>query len=421
MNDNIFLSINKIDRLNNSLYYQAWGRMCVAMDRLDDTMQYINSLTLCKKRSDIAFDFYEFINNMYIVIESIKTIANMFSVDFTSIESENSSFTNSCLDSKWFTFVRSLCSVHPTYTTKSIPNEIYQNYEHKIILGCPRVVWNNVNRLSNGDLAAIVYNIPTNDSGEKLVTEFTCERMPLFVKQFQSYLQKWLDFIPNIISAIHRYNNAKYDEFRQRPIKELSECKNDIERISILKNEFNRRFGNELDEIFDFYISVFCYYLSDKTNRLLLNKYKRAIRLSLDFLHNALQNMSFCGYENTGLKANNNSFLFYELYHSDIYGINDLSEYGYHLSKLYLLNSNSYFDREQIHNLLEELKPIANNYIVFTNSEREDEILILMHMVIYFASLKSDCLLNKNIPNELHYRKKILIKKDIEKLSKGKD
>ena len=83
MNDNIFLSINKIDRLNNSLYYQAWGRMCVAMDRLDDTMQYINSLTLCKKRSDIAFDFYEFINNVFNPLfycqSKIKTILHCLS------------------------------------------------------------------------------------------------------------------------------------------------------------------------------------------------------------------------------------------------------------------------------------------------------------------------------------------------------
>ena len=61
--------------------YYAWNRTCAAMDRLEDTLYYLNTLELGKDK-DIrsAFDFYDFINNSYIVIECIKTNHPYFSI-----------------------------------------------------------------------------------------------------------------------------------------------------------------------------------------------------------------------------------------------------------------------------------------------------------------------------------------------------
>ena len=43
--------------------YYAWNRTCAAMDRLEDTIAYLNQLELGKRRnSRAAFDFYDFIN-----------------------------------------------------------------------------------------------------------------------------------------------------------------------------------------------------------------------------------------------------------------------------------------------------------------------------------------------------------------------
>ena len=88
------------------------------------------------------------------------------------------------------------------------------------------------------------------------------------------------------------------------------------------------------------------------------------------------------------------------------------------MSKLHLLNSRSYFEQERIRHLLDEMITVANRYVVFTNSETGPETLILMQMVIYFAALESHCCLNKNIPNELQYRKRLLSQEEIDDLAK---
>ena len=72
--------------------YCAWDRTCAAMDRLEDTLLYLNSLELGRnKDSRSAFDFYDFINNAFIVIDCIKTIGKIFRVDSALIESIESS------------------------------------------------------------------------------------------------------------------------------------------------------------------------------------------------------------------------------------------------------------------------------------------------------------------------------------------
>lgn len=67
--------------------YFAWDRICAIMDRLEDTMLYVNDMELGKctgYRS--AFDFYDFINCSYVIIECIKTMGKIFEIDNTFIE-----------------------------------------------------------------------------------------------------------------------------------------------------------------------------------------------------------------------------------------------------------------------------------------------------------------------------------------------
>ncbi|MBD5131223.1 MAG: hypothetical protein HDT28_01320 [Clostridiales bacterium] len=415
MNENTFLAINKTNKHKEKFYYQSWGRMCAAMDRIDDTVGYINTLELGKNNSEVAFDFYDFINNIYVVIENIKAMANIFEVDTSPVERLSSSFNLQYSDDEWFSYVRSLCSVHPTETTFSHHKKIMLNEK----MGCcTSVDWDMSHRLASGDLVAIIYNFPEDTSNGANVPEYTYKYIPLNVVEFQHYLQRWLDFIPEIIVGIRKYNNTKYEEFRQIPIKKLSDCKNDLERIAILRNEYNRRYGDDIDEVFDFYATVFAYRLSNPANNANFEKYKEAIRLSLTFLYNALQNMSFDGYENSGLKNDNSSFLFYELYYADTYELNTLKKYGYNLSKIYSLYTTNYFEKDRIRRLLDEMKEAVNKYVAFTNTELEDETVILIQMAIYFDALESYCILNKNIPNELKYRLRLLSNDEVDDLSK---
>lgn len=411
MNENTFLAINKTNKHNEKFYYQSWGRMCAVMDRIDDTVRYINTLEIGKRNNKVAFDFYDFINNIYVAIENIKAMASIFEVDTSPVERLSSSFNLQCSDNEWFSYVRSLCSVHPTETTYSHHKKIMLNEK---MVCCASVDWDMSHRLANGDLVAIIYNFPEDTSDGTNVPEYTYKYIPLNVVEFQHYLQRWLDFIPKIITGIRQYNNTKYEEFRKTPIKILSDCKNDLEQLAVLRNEYNRRYGDNIDEIFDFYATVFVYCLSNPANNEQFEKYKEAIRLSLTFLYNALQNMSFEGYENCGLKNDNSSFLFYELYYADTYELNTLKDFSYNLSKIYSLYTTNYFEKDRIRRLLDEMKETVNKYVVFTNSETEDETEILIQMAIYFDALESYCVLNKNIPNDLKYRLRLLSKNEID-------
>lgn len=74
VNDRRKQSIDNVhDEKQTKGSYCAWDRICAAMDRLEDTLDYLNHIELGKdKRSRSAFDFYDFINNAYIVIDCIK-------------------------------------------------------------------------------------------------------------------------------------------------------------------------------------------------------------------------------------------------------------------------------------------------------------------------------------------------------------
>ena len=67
--------------------YRVWYRLCATMDRLEDTLAHINRLELGNlSNGQAAFDFYEFINCSYVVIECIKTVVRAFGIDASIIE-----------------------------------------------------------------------------------------------------------------------------------------------------------------------------------------------------------------------------------------------------------------------------------------------------------------------------------------------
>ena len=167
--------------------YRAWNRTCAAMDRLEDTLHYLNGLELGKDTDTrSAFDFYDFINNSYIVIECIKTIGKIFRVDDQLIaEIENSTevfgtrLSKNSTDQKYFEYIRALCSVHPLCT----------NHQEMFLNGnafhcCPFVSWKCTLTWfddKNADLMAFIYP----SGAEKTIYH------GLYISQFEKYLTKF--------------------------------------------------------------------------------------------------------------------------------------------------------------------------------------------------------------------------------------
>lgn len=410
VNDRQKHSIDHKHKEKNLKEYYAWDRTCAAMDRIDDTIHYLNSMEL-GSRTDTrsAFDFFDFINNMYVLIDCIKTIGGIFRLDnhfIEDIEKSTDVFDKPSgtgfTDGRYFEYIRSLCSVHPLCT----------NHQKEFLHGdqfhcCPYVFWNGslAPHCVSGDLYAKIYT-SQNESDSFYIG--------LYVFQFEKYLTKWIDLIPEIIKAKNKYTDDVYEDFRKSPVKQLSDFGNNvIEYLKYLKEEYSKRFDDTFEFLFDNYILFFTIKLSNLQNEELLKKYQNAIRYALRFLRNELQNMSYEGYDNNGLQhpdRNIETTLFFELGDISPYNCN-FAKHSYALEKMYYLTddySYSYYDKVMARELLNGPKEMINRYVVFTNDESDEERVVLVTLALYFDSLTTNNVLNRNIPNEIQYRKTVL-------------
>lgn len=396
----------------------AWNRICAAMDRLEDSITYFNEMELGKeyKENRTAFDFCAFVNNAAILIDCVKTIGRIFNLDenlIKRIEDSSSVFgkelSEQSKDARYFEYIRSLCVVHPLCT----------NHQKEFLNGskfhcCPFVTWNG-SRTYFGDGADLVAWIYSSDKEEKI------RYLNLYVSQFEEYIKKWIDLIPEIIKAKNNYTDEVYERLRNEPVKSLSDYSNDeVRYLTYLKDEYGKRFDYGDEYLFDYYIRVFTIKLSDKRNTKLLEKYKNAIRYSLSFLKNELQNMSWEGYKNNGIKHPESwleTTLFFEL-GSNIRIGGAFSKFAYEIGKLYCLDSEyyNYAEKLYIRRLLEKPKEAINRLVHFTNNESDKEIQVIVNLALYLESLERKSLLNKNIPNYKKYRLNKLSPEEYKKL-----
>lgn len=119
---------------------KAWDCIAVCVHRIRDTSAYLNDMKLGRMSHGNAFDFFEFINNASIVINSVDMLAEIFSVDQTEINSQSNIFNmrgedNEGTDKNYFEFLRSLCVVHPQDTSR------HKRYQGSAFVSCPYVTW----------------------------------------------------------------------------------------------------------------------------------------------------------------------------------------------------------------------------------------------------------------------------------------
>ena len=260
----------------------------------------------------------------------------------------------------------------------------------------------------------------TNNSGDLVAWVYTsnCDKqdfkIQLYVSQFEKYINKWITHIGEVVEAIRNYNEAIYENFRNAVVKTPDKFISFEEYLLYLKKEYCVRYGDDDSYIFDEYIRTFKMMPTNEKNKPLLEKYKKAIIYAIGFLHNAMQNMSREGFANTGIMYPSPGIeteLFYELdYITNFKGA--FNQYSYNMEKVYYLEPNSnygYYDKLFARDLIEEIKPIINNYIAFNNDESDEETIVLIKLAQYLDALNCKCLLNRNVPNEEQYREKLLL------------
>lgn len=421
INDRLQVSIEKQHSMgeNKQGTYFAWDRICVILDRISDTIDYINEMELGKRRDRRgAFDFYDFINNAYVIIDCIKAIGRIFNMDpmlIHDIEKSNEIFKEPLPgvknDGQFFAYIRSLCSVHPACTNN---RNRYTFIKAGQMHCCPFVDWNKgtFHSEDNADLVALIYTSEKDKLGILL---------GLHVGQFEEYLSKWINLIPAIIKAKNDYADSEYQKLRHVPVKHCDAFDNVVEYLQYLKEEHCKRFDDCYGYIFDTYARVFNMRLSDRENLPILEKYQNAILYALEFERNAMQSMSYDGEANTGIRypdSGHETTLFIELssfspFHSAF------EKYNYYLGKLYSLDSEEeydYFDRYLVRGALGSMKEQINQYVHFTNNESDEEAALLVRLAMYLESLTRNCLINRNIPNRIDYRVNVFPEHEYAKL-----
>lgn len=384
--------------------FRAWDKICAVMDRLDDTVDYLNELKLnTGKYRRSAFDFYDFMNNASVVIDCIKELVEIFEVDDSDIKISNNIFNqygsdNKGTDERYFEYLRSLCSVHPIETSR---HRRYQDNEFEC---SPYVMWNDGGIWINDDcdLHAVVYT-SKDDQYSK--------RIKIYILQVFEYIKTRVNFIANIIEAIESYHNQVILEFKSSHIKSIDEFDNYIDYLENLDNAGKERFGSEYWSKFDYIINLLKLRLSNSKNKNKVKLYINALIYSVNFEYNALQNMCYVGFENSGIINSKDNYETSLL--SELYSLNSRSDeqrkYSYNFQKIEYLNYDSgdsnkswaYVNLKQVSSFLER-------YVSFEGATGDFEHYALVQVALYLHCLENKCIVNESIPNDLKYREKLL-------------
>ncbi|MRH45119.1 hypothetical protein GH741_20975 [Aquibacillus halophilus] len=406
VNEEQYISYNK--RHGN---HRAWDKICAIMDRLDDTVLFLNALKLnTGKHTRSAFDFFNFMNNASVVVECIKELAKIFNVPEDQITKSVDTFNQlgndgKGTDERYFKYLRSLCSVHPVETSH------HQTYQDNDFECSPFVVWNNQGIYNDDcDIYVVVYTSKDGDLNK---------RIPIYMSQIFEYVKSRLDFVKEITSEIAQYQKKVISNFIKRPIKMKNAFEDYIDYLENLNKEIAERYGSEYTYRLDYIIKLFSLKLSNSKNKDKMSLYLNSLKYSIEFLHNSMQNMSLEGFENTGLLysgENVDASLYDELYvpHS---GSDEKKKFSYNFEKIHYLKYDSGYNNKQwAYIQLENVKIFLEKYVSFHDTKSDFEHYALVNLALYLECLEKKCLINKNIPNDFKYRERLLFNNELEEL-----
>ena len=273
---------NKINEQKNISYnkmygkYRAWDKICAIMNRLDDTVEYLNTIELnTGKYKRSAFDFFDFMNNASVVIDCVKELSKIFEVSDSEIKNSTNIFNKvgsdgNGTDEKYFEYLRSLCSVHPVETSR------HKRYQDNDFECSPYVLWNNSLRLFNDDcdIYAVVYTSKDNES---------FKRVGIYIEQVFKYVEIRVNFIEKIIDYIDTYQKDMILKLKKQHIKNDTEFNSYIEYLTNLDEEAKDRYGDDHWYSFEYVIKLLQLKLSDSENENKMKIYINALKYAIKF------------------------------------------------------------------------------------------------------------------------------------------
>ena len=390
-----------------SILFRSRARIDCALQRIKDILDHLNTMKIGDNHHfEQAYDFYEFLIYECIVIDCIEALAKIFNVeqDLNNLKSQQDIFHKNGSDWDYVKYIRSLCVIHPLETALHPSYNGYENFHC-----CKAVRWDSALQDGN-DLTAVIYD--SGCSG----TEFSFIRLK--VSQFEDFLKHCIGFLDKVINAVKNYEITGVEQYRKQIIRKPEEYASYSEYIMALSKEYGKRGYYNQENCFNDFIMIFNTEITEKDNKPKVELYRNAIKYALSYLHQRLQNMDEGKGKTTGIQYDysyNYTELFIEVHRPD-----NLGSKGYDVRdgiKEYLDTSYPFF-------LIPEDGMVAfdrwiSEYVIFKGTESYSEKYVLIMTALYLDSLKRNCTLNWNIPNDVIYREKVMPDEEYEKMIEG--
>ena len=394
-------SITKTHSLKKDKDGSGWHKICTIMDRLNDTVAYLNSLDVKENGSKLdVFSFYNFMNNSATLIDCVNYLAEIYEYDLCADNSKNDIF-NSCgntgkgTDKDYFEYLRALCSVHPIKTSR---HKEFQDSETAIECS-PFVTYNEFGFIpkQEADLVAVVYT-----DGKRHTTKYVGIKIETVFK----YVKFRFELLTEIINQIEKYYDNIISDYSKIPLRDLSEFDGYCDYIDYIKEIYAERINTGRDEYFEFYKFVMKTSFKNAINQQKLQKYQNAIKYSFTFLHKFLQQLpKEDNFETTGLKKqpdnSTGDSLLLEL-QSGFY-CDYRRQHSYPFEKLSCMwLQPRYMDMAPL--LISEIESFWQKYVCFEKEMKAIDISILLQIAIYFYRLENDKEFSENIPESSEYK-----------------
>ena len=391
-----FLSSIIIGKKTPNDFYKK--KVFAIVDRLEDTANYLNTISLDEDNTFSIFTFYNFINNSATLLDCISQLSILLGYSLKDEDGKTDVFnqlgtTGAGTDKKYFEYLRALCAVHPIETNR------HPDYRDKnVISECsPFVTWRKylITDLDS-DLIAVVYL----DGGDNQSSKY----VGINLQDILNYVTHRYNLLEKIINHIDSSYKRIINTLREEKLKQESDFTNFCGYLEYLKQIYNQRFGETENYYFDLYKIIMVASFADKKNQEKLIKYQNAIKYSVSFLHRKLQSLpNEDSFETTGLikqpENTSGDCLFYQL--QKIPQTSKFDDYKYLFSKISLLQ----YSNHELRNLwLDRLKPFWGKYVNISPQMTDNEIQILMHVALYFWKIENDKDFCSNIPSSAEYQ-----------------
>lgn len=225
-------------KLDNRTYrYQYYNQLCACMHRIYDTSIYLENFKFKQDNSyGEAFDFYEFLNCLWIIYGCTEDMFSIFGLKLEDYLKEINCFKNSNTtnseDVKFFKFIRSAASAHPSETTR------YSKItKHKMEV-YPYALWraSSISKLLSNDEKKSDIELLSWSS----TTKCNYKKYYIYVNEFYQFINCVVMSISNLIPIANKVIENNIEKLRCKRLKKVHSFNSYHEYVIYLRNRLQK-------------------------------------------------------------------------------------------------------------------------------------------------------------------------------------